>query len=274
MAVPLFGVAAAPGHAQASSMPRAHPKRRPAAPDALAPPPQLFVRAQECAAAAEKLHVQQGRNLGGCPYVDIRKTQKYVIENGKPEKNHYLLVPTRRITGIESAYLRSKAKPPKHYWDNAWKQAQAKGATPVKKPANMIGLGINAKYSIDVHHPVRTQDQLHIHMETLLGGVRKSLDSHDKEITDKPSKWKDSIVPVEGSKGKKWYRVLRVKSLNRNLFKLLYDNVVRKEKNGTMANQMMAAARRTKGGFYVLNSEATLSGFDGTSSIQYLLVYR
>jgi CDP-diacylglycerol pyrophosphatase len=196
-------------------------------------------------------------------------TDTYVVLKGRPSTDHnFLLVPTRRVKGIECPYIWSASAP--HYWLHAWEQAQPGGAGPVRY-AGGIGLGINSAQT-------RQQDQLHIHMAGILSGVQGQLDAATN-ITADPAKWADSIVSVAGIEHKKtnhrYYRVLHAANLDHNLFALVRDNVPAARKD--MSVQTIIVTKRSGGGFYVLNSDPDLTGpvhgQGGTGTCDYLLVY-
>jgi CDP-diacylglycerol pyrophosphatase len=200
-------------------------------------------------------------------------TPSYVILHGDPETNHnFLLVPSCRITGIECPFIWGPTAY-SGYWNDAWEQAQPGGAAPVKYPS--IGLGINSALT-------RQQDQLHIHMAGILSGVQAQLNKLEKagKITSNRKKWPAQIVPVEGRDPKtgkaatRNYRALifRDKSeLKENLFRLLGDHVPAAEMH--KADQILVVTPRSKGGFYVLNSDPSVTG-GGTGSADFLLVYK
>jgi CDP-diacylglycerol pyrophosphatase len=196
-------------------------------------------------------------------------TGTYVVLKGRPKSNHnFLLVPTRRVKGIECPYIWSASAP--NYWLRAWEQAQPGGAGPVSYSGG-IGLGINSAQT-------RQQDQLHIHMAGILSGVPGQLDAATS-ITNDPAKWADSIVSVEGLKGAKtshrYYRVLHAANLDHNLFALLRNNVPAARKD--MSVQTIIVTKRGGGGFYIMNSDPDLTGpvhgEGGTGTCDYLLVY-
>jgi CDP-diacylglycerol pyrophosphatase len=195
-------------------------------------------------------------------------TDTYVVLRGGPSDHNFLLVPTRRVKGIECPYIWSASAP--NYWLHAWEQAQPGGAGPVKYKAG-IGLGINSAQA-------RQQDQLHIHMAGILSDVQGQLGAA-KNITADPKKWADSIVSVKGFEGGKanhrYYRVLHAATLDHNLFALLRDNVPAAKKD--MSKQTIIVTKRAAGGFYVLNSDPGLTGpvhgQGGTGTCDYLLVF-
>jgi CDP-diacylglycerol pyrophosphatase len=197
-------------------------------------------------------------------------TPDYVILHGDPETKHnFLLVPSCRITGIECPFIWGPTAY-SGYWNDAWEQAQPGGAAPVNYPS--IGLGINSAHT-------RQQDQLHIHMAGILSGVQHQLNMHEKarDITSKRKKWPDQVVPVEGldAKGKpatRYYRavIFSTSELRENLFRVLGEYVPEAKMN--KANQMLVVTPRSKGGFYVLNSDPGVKG-GGTGTADFLLVY-
>jgi CDP-diacylglycerol pyrophosphatase len=222
---------------------------------------ELWIKAQEC----EKDRKMGNPPSNGC----MGTTSSYVVLNGAshPVKHNFLLVPTRRVKGIECPYIWSTNAP--NYWKDAWDQAKKGGAGWVNyKPGT--ALGVNSAN-------VRMQDQLHIHMAGLLSGVPRQLDQ--LTITGKPNDWANSVVSVKGlDMGKpdsRYYRALHVANLDQNLFALLRDNVPDAKAN--MLDQMMFVTSRSAGGFYILNSDPHLTGpvhgEGGTGTCDSLLVY-
>jgi CDP-diacylglycerol pyrophosphatase len=218
----------------------------------------LWAKAQVCSAAYQKKQPEPAGCLG--------TTATTVVLNGAPASNHnYLLVPTRRVKGIECPYIWSAGAP--NYWKIAWDQAQPGGAGAV---TGTVGLGINSA-------PDRGQDQLHIHMAQILSGVESQLNT--ASITGDPSSWATSVVSVvglqAGHQDPRYYRALRVKNLEQNLFALLRDNVPAAARD--MSVQMLVVTARDAGGFYVLNSDPDLTGpvhgIGGTGTCDFLLRY-
>jgi CDP-diacylglycerol pyrophosphatase len=89
----------------------------------------LWERAKECGDAFRA----KKPTPGSC----LATTSTYVVLNGQapPVTHNFLLVPTRRVKGIECPYLWSSNAP--NYWQDAWNQAQRY----VKYAAT--GLGVN-----------------------------------------------------------------------------------------------------------------------------------
>jgi CDP-diacylglycerol pyrophosphatase len=221
----------------------------------------------------DKVQVAEGTKMSPPypPVISLKTTPDYAILHGYPETDHnFLLVPSCRISGIECPFIwGSKAYP--GYWNDAWEQAQPGGAAPVNY--HSIGLGINSANT-------RQQDQLHIHMAGILSRVQAQLNKLEKagKITSDRTKWPDQVVPVEGRDAKgmtvtRHYRALIFtdkSELKKNLFMLLGDHVPAAEKN--KADQMMVVTPRSKGGFYILNSDPGVTG-GGTGTADFLLVY-
>ncbi|MFD0428045.1 hypothetical protein ACFQ60_07235 [Streptomyces zhihengii] len=119
-----------------------------------------------------------------------------------------------------------------------------------------------------------------------MAGVRASTQRRLQEleatgrVAFQPSQWGDlqyqaAVTGTLGS-GDRTYRVLRLNSLDQNLFALLNRYVVVRF-GLDMADQTLVVVPKTTpaggfaGSFYVLNSDASLH--DGTSTCDHLLVY-
>jgi CDP-diacylglycerol pyrophosphatase len=87
---------------------------------------------------------------------------------------HVIVVPTTRISGIESPALQSKDAP--NYWEAAWNARRfvEQGARR-RLPREKIGMAINSAAS-------RSQDQLHIHVSCIAPAVADFLRRHQAEI--------------------------------------------------------------------------------------------
>jgi CDP-diacylglycerol pyrophosphatase len=99
-------------------------------------------------------------------------------------KTQFLLIPTRRLTGIEDPLVGTAALP--NYWRDAWAARRFVSLrAPNELPRDAIGMAINAADS-------RSQDQLHIHIDCLRPDVRDALLPRIEEITPK---W--TVLPVD-----------------------------------------------------------------------------
>jgi len=80
---------------------------------------------------------------------------------------HFLLIPTRTISGIESPTLEEPGAP--SYFRAAWRaRAQLDGVIGRQVPTRLVGLAVNPLHA-------RGQDQLHIHIECLRADVYETL---------------------------------------------------------------------------------------------------
>ena len=80
---------------------------------------------------------------------------------------HFLLIPTRTISGIESPTLEEPGAP--SYFQAAWRaRRQLDGVIGRPVPARLVGLAVNPLHA-------RGQDQLHIHIECLRPDVYLTL---------------------------------------------------------------------------------------------------
>jgi len=146
-----------------------------------------------------------------CMYVNLRQGWAVVKDTRAP--THLLIVPTRRISGIESPGLLAPNAP--NYWQFAWSARRflvRLAGRPV--PRQDIALLINSVRG-------RTQNQLHIHVDCVAPGVAEPLRDH---ISDIGEDWAPLPVPLGGKK-------VLVRRLDgdafgdRNPFKLLAEGV-------------------------------------------------
>ena len=98
----------------------------------------------------------------------------YAIIRDWTKPTQLLVVPTKRLTGIESPELLKKGAP--GYWQAAWQARhliEHKLGRPI--PREDVALAINSKYG-------RTQEQLHIHVDCVRYDVLQALKRHENEI--------------------------------------------------------------------------------------------
>jgi CDP-diacylglycerol pyrophosphatase len=143
------------------------------------------------------------------PCVAVNLHGRYAVLKDIRGPTQLLLIPTDRISGIESPALLAPASP--NYWQDAWDARPLfdKGVgRPV--PREDLGLAINSPYG-------RTQNQLHIHIDCVKPSVRDVLQFEMATIGDA---WKTMDVTFSGHH----YRVRRLMGADlgeRNPFKLL-----------------------------------------------------
>ncbi|WP_082902882.1 CDP-diacylglycerol diphosphatase [Paraburkholderia ginsengiterrae] len=186
---------------------------------------------------------------GQCTFVDLDK--RYAILKDIVGRSQHLLIPTDRITGIESPLV--LAPHAQDYWVDAW-DARRYVEKSVKRslPDNQLGLEINSQYR-------RTQNQLHIHIDCMRGDISEALARHAK---DAPDAWHWDTV------GGNRYRIMRVTTLAEasNPFRL----VARDNKDtDAMANQTIlvtgAGPSAEQDGWLVVNSGIDVDNGSGSA---------
>lgn len=151
-------------------------------------PNALWVVVQSCVSQAQSGHLMPG----SCVAVDQR--DHVAILRSIEGREQYLLVPTKRVTGIEDPYVLEPSAP--NYWVLAWSAALRYLPTDVRKDRTRIGLAINSVYG-------RSQNQLHIHISCIKPSATSVLDSMQQRIG---SAWTAPIVPLGGHA----YRAMRI----------------------------------------------------------------
>jgi CDP-diacylglycerol pyrophosphatase len=125
--------------------------------------------------------------------LDGGQPQGYAILKDRNGATQFLLIPTRRIAGMESPDILAPDLP--NYWPAAWDarrfvEARAKHAM----GWDTIGLAINSALG-------RSQDQLHIHIDCVQPDVRAALAEH---IGDIGSTW--AALPFD-LRGRRYFAV-------------------------------------------------------------------
>jgi CDP-diacylglycerol pyrophosphatase len=144
-----------------------------------------------------------------CAVVDLAKG--FAILKDIVGKTQYLLIPTTRITGIESPAVLTPATP--NYFAEAWNQIGLVDARLGRTlPRQDLSLAINAVAG-------RTQDQLHIHIDCIRADVRDALARHAKAVG---KTWAPFSEPLAGAT----YKAIRIDgtTLAADPFELLADD--------------------------------------------------
>ena len=161
-------------------------------------------------------------------------------------RTQVLLMPTRRVTGIEDPQLLSPASP--NYWQAAW-EARVWFDQRLGRDVSRDTIGMAINPALD-----RSQDQLHIHIDCLRPDVAAALRLRGDGIG---GHWSDLPVALAGQR----YRAMRVMGENlgsRDPFKLLAagDPAARAD----MGKQTLVVAgyrsARGKPGFLLLSHRA------------------
>jgi CDP-diacylglycerol pyrophosphatase len=140
----------------------------------------LFAAAASCANRDALREIVQDQCLAhwreqhsAAPCVEVhlddaaRAESGYAVLADRKGGAHFLLIPTRTISGIESAALEEPGAP--SYFEAAWRaHERLDGVLGRQVPVRFIGLAVNPLHA-------RSQDQLHIHIECLRPEVYQTL---------------------------------------------------------------------------------------------------
>jgi CDP-diacylglycerol pyrophosphatase len=144
-----------------------------------------------------------------CTVVDL--AEGFAILKDIVGQTQYLLIPTTRITGIESPAVLAPATP--NYFAEAWNQTGLVDARLGRTlPRQDLSLAINSVSG-------RTQDQLHIHIDCIRADVRDALARHVAAVS---KSWAPFPKPLAGAA----YRAIRIDgaALTADPFELLADD--------------------------------------------------
>lgn len=197
---------------------------------------------------------------GVCATVDL--PGRYALLRDRNGVAQHLLIPTDRISGVESPVLLAKDAP--NYWADAW-NARSYVETTLRKAQrtpltdDQIGLEINSAMR-------RSQEQLHIHIDCVRADATSALARHRG---DPPRTW--TWDTVDGTR----YRVMRIPgpTFDFNPFDLVASLHTSPD---TMAQQTIfvtgAGGSAADAGWFVVNSGLDIDG--GTGSAETLLDHR
>ena len=187
-------------------------------------------------------------NPAPCSEVNVSKGMDggfVVLKDQSPTKPHaYLLIPTRRVTGIEAAELLEAGTP--NYFGEAWTaKSHLIRMLKVSLGWDMVGLAVNSAKD-------RSQDQLHIHIDCIRSDIRSALRSNEDVLDDH---WSELEFPTPDHS----YMTMKfaTDSLDgSNPFKLLAAGVPgAKDEMGLETLVVVGSVFRDgKRGFYLLSS--------------------
>ena len=150
-----------------------------------------------------------------CTRVDLHRgvARGHVVLKDRSGATQFLVIPTARVTGIDSPLLLARHAP--NYWAPAWPARRLVFARANRAlPRDAIALAINSVEG-------RSQNQLHIHVDCVRPDVRDYLTAHVAEV---PPRWSDWTVHFDGHRF--WAMRLAAADLNRiNLFDLLANGI-------------------------------------------------
>ncbi|WP_245746750.1 CDP-diacylglycerol diphosphatase [Paraburkholderia lycopersici] len=186
---------------------------------------------------------------GPCTTVDFQK--RYAVLKDIAGRAQYLLIPTDRVSGIESPEILYGGAP--EYWVGAWGAGhlvEAKLGVPLA--GNQLGLEINSSQR-------RTQNQLHIHVDCLRPDITNALTAFSDVA---PGAWR--WTTLDGSR----YRVTRVTSLSSrdNPFRVVERDLGPKQSMAAQTILVTGAGPDTqRDGWLVVNSGLDVDGGTGTA---------
>jgi len=144
------------------------------------------------------------RDHTASPCERVNLEQGYVVLKDMRGKTQFLVMPTARITGIESPEILAAGAP--NYWQAAWDtRIYVSKRAGDKLPDKDIGLAVNSPFG-------RTQNQLHIHIDCLKPAVITALNKVKRD-----GKWREISFPQRLHA----YQALYVETLTPDPFKRL-----------------------------------------------------
>jgi CDP-diacylglycerol pyrophosphatase len=143
------------------------------------------------------------------PCLSVDLAGGYAVLKDQSGATQVLVIPTTRVTGIESPALLDPAAP--NYWAAAWKARDDVAALAHRDiPREDLALAVNSVYG-------RSQDQLHIHVDCIRADVRDALNAALDRVGPK---WTPLDVSLAGHR----YKAMRIAGEDlgdRDPFKLL-----------------------------------------------------
>lgn len=164
----------------------------------------------------------------------------------------YLLIPTKRVSGIDDPYVLQPAAP--NYFAQAWMNRNGvEQSLGHAVPRQYLSLAINSKYGC-------TQNQLHIHIDCIRPDVAKILGDKESEIG---TSWVTVSLPPRGHD----YQVRRIDGENiwhTDPFILVADQGADIRNDMAAETIMLAGAQFSNGqqGFYLLSDTADVARGD------------
>jgi CDP-diacylglycerol pyrophosphatase len=197
---------------------------------------------------------EQHQQSAPCAVVDLKagESNGHVLLKDINGPYQYLLIPTAKLTGIESPELLGEAG--SHYFAAAWEGRHLiEQAMHRELPREEVSLAVNSRYG-------RSQEQLHIHIDCLKPAVQAALHEHLAAVSEH---WAPLDVDLEGHR----YQARRVTATqvqDLNPFRLLADSSP--EVASEMGRHTLVVAGATfedgSAGFILLDDRASLWPFD------------
>jgi CDP-diacylglycerol pyrophosphatase len=188
-------------------------------------------------------------NPAPCSYVEtyMGVAKGYAVLKDLVGDAQFLLIPTKRVPGIESPDIVASDAP--NYWQAAWEARRYLNQKLQRSlPRNAIGMAVNSSAK-------RGQDQLHIHIDCVQPEVMKALAAHADDIGEK---WHTIPFTLMG----RHFVARQVNSPDLedvNPFRLLYSSSA--EAAADMAHETLivigATFNNRREGFVLLSEKAT-----------------
>lgn len=201
---------------------------------------------------------QEHGNPAPCAQVDLSAGAEggFVVlkDNDRWKPHAFLLIPTKRLPGIESPELLAAGAP--NYFQHAWAaRAHLMSLLKLELAWDMVGLAVNSAAD-------RTQDQLHIHIDCIRPEIRDALRGNEDAINDQ---WSELNLPAPD------HPYMAIKLAADSLgesdpFQLLADgNLDAKDQMGLETLALVGAVfKNGTRGFYALSSRH-VAGMPATS---------
>jgi CDP-diacylglycerol pyrophosphatase len=183
------------------------------------------------------------------PCAEVNLADGYAVLKDINGPYQYLLIPTAKVSGIESPELLAPDAP--RYFADAWaarKYVEQGYGKPL--PREALGLAINSRFG-------RSQNQLHIHVDCLQREVRQSLRAQLPKIG---AEWKRLEIPLMGH----YYRAMRMSEpafLQSNPFALIGQGGAEEMGRHTLVAAAISFEDGSPG-FILLDDRADLSTLD------------
>jgi CDP-diacylglycerol pyrophosphatase len=186
---------------------------------------------------------QQNKEPAPCLKVDL--TDGYVLFKDSKGPYHDLVIPTKKVSGIDTPLLQTENAPP--YFALAWNNRRYISAE-VGKPLKdaWVSLAVNSKYG-------RSQNQLHIHIACLRQDVYTVLGEQAQQIDQQ---WRPLAVKLVGHQ----YLVRKLSDtdlIKEDPFRLLQSYVVKQGDN--IGNYGLALTVSPQGEMLLLANRMKLS---------------
>lgn len=201
---------------------------------------------------SQKCVPNQRANGQPAPCSQVDEKQGFVVMKDRNGPLQFLLMPTAKVTGMESPALLEDATP--NYFSQAW-EARHYMADKYGKPIDdsNISLAINSEYG-------RSQNQLHIHISCLLPQVKTTLSQDVGQIGYRWQNLPDKLIGHN-------YLARKVSPAELNekgAFRLLAEEVPEAREN--MGHFGMAMIGLKGGDFLLLASQSNLLLFNFAST--------